>query len=101
MNYTSIQLMASLNKLEATIENKTPHQQQILDNLRTQIRENGRFYEVTALTVESMREHGYDVTEADSGMVSKVAEKIEIDPDILWGAVEVWANYYGIKQIED
>lgn len=101
MNYTSIQLMASLNKLEATIENKTPQQQQILDDLRTQIRENGRFYEVGALTLESMREHGYDVSEKDAGIITKIAEKTEIDPEVLWGAVEVWANYYGIKQIED
>lgn len=100
MNYTSIQLMDSLQKLEATIENRTPKQQQLFEGLRKQIRENGRYYEVCTLTIKSMREHGYDVTKADSGIISKIAEKVEIDPDILWGAVKVWADYYKLKQLD-
>lgn len=101
MNITSIQLMAFVRELEATIPNKTPKQQEIFDKLLKQIRENGRFYEIAALTVDLMREHGYDVTEEDAGVINSIAEKTEIDPDILWGAVEVWAGYYGIKQLEN
>lgn len=48
-----------------------------------------------------MREHGYDVTEEDEALIETIAGKVEIDPDILWGAVEFWANYYRVKQLED
>lgn len=101
MNYTSIQLQQTLRQLEATMPETTPQQRELLDKLHRDIEENGQFYEITSLTVPLMREHGYDVTEKDDGIVSAIAVKVEIDPDILWGAVEVWANYYGVKHIED
>lgn len=101
MNYTSMQLMALVKDLESTIETVTLEQRTIFDNLYNEIKENGRFYEVAALTVESMREHGYDVTEDDAGIISAIAEKTEMDPDDLWNGVEIWANHYGVKQIED
>lgn len=101
MNLTSIQLQHIVHQLEATMPEITPQQQELFDKLHRNIEENGRFYEITSLTVPLMREHGYDVTEKDAGIVNAIAEKVEIDPDILWGAVEVWANYYGVKQIEN
>lgn len=101
MNFTSIQLQQTLRQLEATMPEATPQQRELLDKLHRDIEENGRFYEITSLTVPLMREHGYDVTEKDAGIINAIAEKVEIGPDILWGAVEVWANYYGIKQLEN
>lgn len=101
MNFTSTQLQQTLRQLEATMPEATPQQRELLDKLHLDIEENGRFYEITSLTVPLMREHGYDVTEKDAGIINAIAEKVEIDPDILWGAVEVWANYYGIKQLEN
>lgn len=101
MNFTSIKLQQTLRQLEATMPETTPQQRELIDKLHRDIEENGRFYEITSLTVPLMREHGYDVTEKDAGIIGAIAEKVEIDPDILWGAVEVWANYYGIKQLEN
>ena len=98
MNFTSIQLQRTLHQLEAAMPEITAQQR---DKLYRDIEENGRFYEVAALTIPLMREHGYDVTEEDASIVSAIAEKVEIDPDILWDAVEVWANYYGVKQLEE
>lgn len=99
MNYTSIQLQQTLLQLEETIKETTPEQRILLGKLHHQIEENGKFYEVSALTVPLMREHGYDVTENDAGILSAIAEKVEIDPDMLWNAVEIWANYYNIKHL--
>jgi hypothetical protein len=101
MNFTSIQLQRTLHQLEAAMPEITAQQRELLDKLYRDIEENGRFYEVAALTIPLMREHGYDVTEEDASIVSAIAEKVEIDPDILWDAVEVWANYYGVKQLEE
>lgn len=101
MSYTSIRLQESLKKLEDTMADVTPEQRKLLNGLYEQIEENGRFYEIISLTIPLMREHGYDVTEKDAGIVSSIAEKVEIDPDILWGAVEIWAKHYGIKQLEN
>lgn len=101
MNFTSIQLQQTLRQLEATMPEATPQQRELIDKLHRDIEENGQFYEIISLTVPLMREHGYDVTEKDAGTIGAIAEKVEIDPDILWGAVEVWANYYGIKQLEN
>ena len=72
-----------------------------LINYIRRLKKNGRFYEVTALTIPLMREHGYDVTEKDADIINAIAEKVEIDPDILWDAVEVWANYYGVKHLDE
>lgn len=101
MNFTSIQLQQTVRQLEATMPEITSQQRELLDKLHGEIEENGRFYEVTSLTIPLMREHGYNVTEKEAGIVSIIAEKVEIDSDTLWDAVEAWANYYGVKQIED
>lgn len=93
-------MLQTLESLERTLQNPTDEQTGIIINLKNQIEENGRFYEVTALTVELMRDHGYDVTEEDAGYINAIAEKIEVDEDMLWMAVEVWADYYGLKRID-
>lgn len=101
MNFTSIQLQQTVRQLEATMPEITSQQRELLNKLHQEIEENGQFYEVTSLTIPLMREHGYDVTEKEAGIISAIAEKVEIDPDVFWDAVEIWANYYGVKQIED
>lgn len=65
MNYTSMQMQDTLRRLEATLPEATPEQRRLLDELNAQIEENGRYYVVESLTVEQMREHGYDLTEED------------------------------------
>ena len=100
MNYTSMQMQDTLRRLEATLPETTPEQRRLLDDLNAQIEENGRYYVVESLTVEQMREHGYDVTEKDGGLIDKIAEKVEVDADMLWSAVEIWAKTYNVKQIE-
>ena len=96
-----MQLMAGVTELEATLGTATPEQRAI--NLKKQIRENGLFFEVTSasLTVESMREHGYDVTDEDAGILSKIAGHVEVDADMLWNAVEIWAREYNVKSIKE
>ena len=101
MNFTSSQLQETLRQLEATMPEITFQQQELLNKLHRAIEKNGRSYKIAALTVPLMREHGYDVTEEDEALVETIAGKVEIDPDILWGAVEFWANYYRVKQLED
>lgn len=91
----------TLRRLEATLPETTPEQRRLLDDLNAQIEENGRYYVVESLTVEQMREHGYDVTEKDGGLIDKIAEKVEVDADMLWSAVEIWAKTYNVKQIEN
>ena len=54
---------------------------------------------VESLTVEQMREHGYDVTEKDGGLLDKIAEKVEVDADMLWSAVEIWAATYNVLSL--
>ena len=71
MNYTSMQMQDTLRRLEAT------------------------------LTVEQMREHGYDLTEEDGGLIEKIAEKVEVDADMLWSAVEIWAATYNVRRNDD
>ncbi|MEG0647108.1 MAG: hypothetical protein RR471_08055 [Bacteroides sp.] len=100
MNLESIQLMESIVKLESIIPVPTSEQAAVVSDLKAQISRNSRFYEVAALTVGSMREHGYDITDKDAGIIMAIAGKVEIDPDVLWGAVEVWANYYNVKRID-
>ena len=56
---------------------------------------------VESLTVDQMREHGYDLTEKDGALIDKIAEKVEVDADMLWSAVDIWAETYNVKQIED
>ena len=103
MNFTSIQLMDGVTKLEAMLGSATSEQRAIICNLKRQIRENGRYFEVSSasLTVESMREHGYDVTEKDAGILSKIADHVEVDADMLWNAVEIWAREYNVKSIKE
>ena len=48
-----------------------------------------------------MREHGYDVTEKDGGLLDKIAEKVEVDADMLWSAVEIWAATYNVRRNDD
>ena len=103
MNITSMQLMDGVTELEATLGTATPEQRAIIGNLKKQIHENGRYFEVSSasLTVESMREHGYDVTEEDADIMSKIAEHVEVDADMLWNAVEIWAREYNVKSIKE
>lgn len=101
MNYTGIQMQQTLRKLEATMTDITPEQRRLLDELNAQIEENGRYYVVESLTVKQMREHGYDVTEQDAGVIDRIAEKVEVDADMLWDDVAIWANTYGLKSLED
>ena len=96
-----MQMQDTLRRLEATLPETTPEQRRLLDDLNAQIEENGRYYVVESLTVEQMREHGYDVTEKDGGLIDKIAEKVEVDADMLWSAVEIWAKTYNVKQIEN
>lgn len=101
MNYTSIQMQQTLRRLEATMTDITPEQRRLLDELNAQIEENGRYYVVESLTVKQMREHGYDVTEQDAGVIDRIAEKVEVDADMLWDDVAIWADIYGLKSLKD
>lgn len=101
MNYTSMQMQDTLRRLEATLPETTPEQRRLLDELNAQIEENGRYYVVESLTVEQMREHGYDLTEEDGSLIEKIAEKIEVNADMLWSAVEIWAATYNVKRNDD
>lgn len=100
MNFTSIQMQQALRQLESTIPDITPEQRRLLDELNAQIEESGRHYIVESLTVEQMREHGYDVTEQDAGVIDHIAEKVEMDTDMLWDGVAIWADTYGLKSLE-
>ena len=101
MNFTSIQMQQTLRQLEATMTDITPEQRKLLDDLNARIEENGRHYVVESLTVEQMREHGYDVTEQAAGVIDRIAEKVEMDADMLWDGVAIWAENYGVKKLED
>ena len=101
MNFTSIQMQQALRQLESTMTDITPEQRRLLGELNAQIEESGRHYIVESLTVEQMREHGYDVTEQDAGVIDRIAEKVEMDADMLWDGVAVWARNYGVKELED
>lgn len=101
MNYTSMQMQDTLRRLEATLPETTPEQRRLLDELNAQIEENGRYYVVESLTVEQMREHGYDVTEKDGGLLDKIAEKVEVDAYMLWTDIEIWAATYNVKRNDD
>ena len=99
MNYTSMQMQDTLRRLETTLP--PPEQRRLLDELNAQIEENGRYYVVESLTVEQMREHGYDLTEEDGGLIEKIAEKVEVNADMLWSAVEIWAATYNVRRNDD
>lgn len=101
MNYTCIQMQQTLRQLEAAMTNITPEQRRLLDELNAQIEENGRYYVVESLTVEQMREHGYDVTEQDAGLIDRIAEKVEMDADMLWDGVAIWTENYRVKSLAD
>lgn len=101
MNYTSMQMQDTLRRLEATLPETTPEQRRLLDELNAQIEENGRYYVVESLTVEQIREHGYDLTEEDGGLIEKIAEKVEVNADMLWSAVEIWAATYNVRRNDD
>ena len=101
MNLTSIQMQQTIRRLESTMTDITPEQRKLLDELNAQIEENGRHYMVESLTMEQMREHGYDVTEQDAGVIDRIAEKVEMDADMLWDGVAVWAENYGVKSLEN
>ncbi len=101
MNLTSIQMQQTLRRLEAAMPDITPEQRLLLDELNAQIEENGRHYVVESLTVEQMREHGYDVTEQDAGVIDRIAEKVEMDADMLWNDVAIWADTYGVKSLDN
>lgn len=101
MNYTSMQMQDTLRRLEATLSETTPEQRRLFDELNAQIEETGRYYVVESLTVEQMREHGYDLTEEDGGLIDKIAEKVEVNADMLWSAVEIWAATYNVRRNDD
>ena len=101
MNFSSIQMQQTLRQLEVTMTDITPEQRKLLDDLNALIEENGRHYIVESQTVEQMREHGFDVTEQDAGVIDRIAEKVEVDADMLWNGVAVWAENYGIKSLEE
>lgn len=101
MNYTSMQMQDTLRRLEVTLPEAPPEQRRLLDELNAQIEENGRYYVVESLTVEQMREHGYDLTEEDGGLIEKIAEKVEVNADMLWSAVEIWAATYNVRRNDD
>lgn len=91
----------TLRRLEATLSETTPEQRRLFDELNAQIEETGRYYVVESLTVEQMREHGYDLTEEDGGLIDKIAEKVEVNADMLWSAVEIWAATYNVRRNDD
>lgn len=101
MNLTSIQMQQTLRRLETAMPDITPEQRLLLDELNAQIEENGCHYVVESLTVEQMREHGYDVTEQDAGVIDRIAEKVEMDDDMLWNDVAIWADTYGVKSLDN
>lgn len=94
-------MQQTLRRLEAAMPDITPEQRLLLDELNAQIEENGRHYVVESLTVEQMREHGYDVTEQDAGVIDRIAEKVEMDADMLWNDVAIWADTYGVKSLDN
>lgn len=51
--------------------------------------------------MEQMREHGYDVTEQDAGVIDRIAEKVAMDDDMLWNDVAIWADTYGVKSLDN
>ena len=59
-------MQQTLRQLESAMTDISPEQRKLLGELNAQIEENGRHYIVESLTVEQMREHGYDVTEQDA-----------------------------------
>ncbi len=101
MNFACAQLLDIVGQLKKTIENPTLQQQELIKELEQEIVREGKYYLVEALTVDSMREHGYDVTEKDSAEIERIADKIVMDQDELWQAVEVWAEGRNLKRIED
>ena len=96
-----MQMQDTLRRLEMTLPEATPEQRRLLDELNAQIEENGRYYVVESLTVEQIREHSYDLTEEDGGLIEKIAEKIEVNADMLWSAVEIWAATYNVRRNDD
>ena len=101
MNLTSIQMQQTIRRLESTMTDITPEQRKLLDELNAQIEENGRHYMVESPTMEQMREHGYDVTEQDAGVIDRIAEKVAMDDDMLWNDVAIWADTYGVKSLDN
>lgn len=101
MNFACAQLLDMVEQIRKTIENPTLQQQELIQELKQEIVKEGKCYQVEALTVDSMREHGYDVTEKDSAEIERIADKIVMDQDELWQAVEVWAEGRNLKRIED
>ena len=101
MNLTSIQMQQTIRRLESTMTDITPEQRKLLDELNAQIEENGRHYMVESLTMEQMREHGYDVTEQDAGVIDRIAEKVAMDDDMLWNDVAIWADTYRVKSLDN
>ena len=101
MNFASMQMTETLNKLRVSLVPVTPEQQTILDYLQSQIDEQGRYHDVCSITLEDMREHGYDVSEENCLQIERIAEKTETDADELWNSVEIWAETYGITKLED
>ena len=75
--------------------------QTFLDDLQSQIDEQGRYHDVCSITLEDMREHGYDVSEENCLQIERIVEKPETDADELWNSVEIWAETYGITKLED
>ena len=100
MNFASAMLLTQIEQLEKTIKEVSPEQRHIIEEMKQGIAEQGKYFPVVDLTVELMREHGYAVTEEDSGEIERIADKIIMNEDELWGAVEIYADDR-IKRIND
>ncbi|RHH14444.1 hypothetical protein DW228_06485 [Bacteroides fragilis] len=100
MNFASAMLLNQIEQLEKTIKAVSPNQRQIIEEMKLGILEQGKYFPVADLTVELMREHGYDVTEKDSGEIEHIANLITMNEEELWGAVEIYAEKR-LKQMND
>lgn len=100
MNFASAMLLNQIEQLEKTIKAVSPKQRQIIEEMKLGILEQGKYFPVADLTIKLMREHGYDVTEEDSGEIEHIADKITMNDDELWGAVEIYAEDR-LKRMDD
>ncbi len=100
MTFESTLLLDAVEKLRNTLD-PTPGQSALFDDIISRIKEIGRFYPVECLTVELLREHDYDVTEEDAGVIEKIAEKIDVSEEIWMAIADVWADAYDLKSIDE
>lgn len=101
MNFACALILDKMEQLKKTMSNPTSQQKELINSIEQDVRQEGEFYQVEALTLDLMREHGYNVMEEDSGDIESIAEKIILNQDELWQAVEIWAKNYGLEQSID